>query len=212
MSFGKKTKKIFLIYKDRMAISKEKKWVLIKEYVDAISHANGVVVVQQSGVSVNDITEMRRSLLSSGAKFVVVRKRLFLRAVKEAGLQDIDINTLDGSIAVLFGGDDDMAPLKIVNTIAKRLKKEKVWLLKFLWAWYDKDWKDGDYVTELANVPSQEESLSKLVYLLNYPVQHFAATLKALAEKVWDGDVVVQKEQKVQAEEVKWEEEVKNVE
>ncbi len=177
-----------------MAISKEKKGALIKEYVGAISDANGIVVVQQSGVSVNDITAMRKSLLSSWAKFVIVRKRLFLRAAKEAGLQDIDADVLDGSIGILFSKEDEMSPLKLVNTIAKRLKKEKTWSLNFLWAWYDKDWKDGDYVTELANVPSEEESLSKLVYLLNYPVQHFAATLKSLAEKVWDGDVVVKKE------------------
>jgi ribosomal protein L10 len=35
----------------------------------------------------------------------------------------------------------------------------------------------------LANVPSKEESLSKLVWLLNYPVQHFAAVVKSVAEK-----------------------------
>jgi ribosomal protein L10 len=48
---------------------------------------------------------------------------------------------------------------------------------------FDKEWKDWAYVTELANTPTKEESLSKLVWLLNYPVQHFVATLDQIAKK-----------------------------
>lgn len=167
-----------------MAISKEKKVELLQEYSDAIAATNGVVVVQQSWVSVNDMTGIRKNLLATGAKFIVVRKRLFLRAVKEAGLQDVGIGDLEWAIVVLFNGEDDMSPLKVINAAAKILKKDKTWSLKFLWAWYDKDWKDGEYISELANIPAREELLSKLVYLLNYPVQSFAATLNAIVEKI----------------------------
>jgi ribosomal protein L10 len=41
------------------------------------------------------MTGIRKNLLSTGAKFIVVRKRLFLRAVKEAGLQDVGIGDLE---------------------------------------------------------------------------------------------------------------------
>ncbi|NOZ43740.1 MAG: hypothetical protein GXP45_00960 [bacterium] len=48
----------------------------------------------------------------------------------------------------------------------------------------------------MAAIPSKDELLSKLVYLLNYPVQSFAATLNALVEKRADGENISVKEDK----------------
>ncbi|NOZ43741.1 MAG: 50S ribosomal protein L10 [bacterium] len=62
----------------------------------------------------------------------MVRKRLFLRAVKEAGFQDVGLGDLEGSIAVLFNAEDEMAPLKVVNKYAKILAKDQSGSLKFL--------------------------------------------------------------------------------
>jgi len=133
---------------------------------------------------------MRKELHTVWASLKIVRKRLFLRSVKDAWFQDVDHATLDGSITILYAGEDEMAGLKVVNNYSKLLKKEGRGSLSFLWAWMEKDWKDGDYISELANVPSKEELLSKLVYLLNYPVQSFAATLNQIADKVWDKELV----------------------
>jgi ribosomal protein L10 len=73
----------------------------------------------------------------------------------------------------------------VINKYLKEFKKDKDSnaSYEFLGGFFDKEWKDGNYVDMLANVPSKEESLSKLVWLLNYPVQHFAAVLKSVAEK-----------------------------
>jgi len=179
-----------------MAITKDKKQQLLQEYTQALADTSGVVVIQQSWVTVEYITHIRKELHPTWAKLVVVRKRLFLRAVKEAGFQDVGLGDLEGSIAVLFNAEDEMAPLKVVNKYAKILAKDQSGSLKFLWAWFDKDWKDGEYISELAAIPSKDELLSKLVYLLNYPVQSFAATLNALVEKRADGENISVKEDK----------------
>ena len=75
--------------------------------------------------------------------------------------------------------------MKVVNKYAKQVAgtKELSASIKFLGAWYDKKWHDSDYVTELANIPSREELLSKLAYLFNYPVQSFAAVVDQIAKK-----------------------------
>jgi ribosomal protein L10 len=55
-----------------------------------------------------------------------------LRAVRTAGLQDADHASLEGSVAVLYAGEDEMAGLKIISKFAKLLKKEKRGSLGFL--------------------------------------------------------------------------------
>jgi len=182
-----------------MTINKDQKVQLVAEYLEQIKSAKNIVVVQQSWVVVNVMNKMRSSLESTWADYRVVRKRLFLRAIKESWVQDVGIGDLAGSVAILFSKDEDGSSLKIVNDMIKEIKKDKKSeaVVVYMWWWFDGDWKSGEYVTELANVPSKEELLSKLVYLLNYPVQSFAATLKQIADKVWEwkaSELVVNKD------------------
>jgi len=167
-----------------MAISREKKKQLIKQYVDDLNAANNVVIVQQSGISVPTSTEVRKGVLDADGTFNVVRKRLFMRALEEAKFETVAIDQLEGPVVALYANGEEYAPLKVVNNFAKQFAKDQSnSSFKFLGAWYEKKWHDGAYVTELANVPSKEELLSKLAYLLNYPLQSFAATLDQIAKK-----------------------------
>ncbi|MDR2541062.1 MAG: 50S ribosomal protein L10 [Candidatus Peribacteria bacterium] len=167
-----------------MAISKDKKKELIDQYVSDLKSAQNVVIVQQTGISVNTSSSVRKEILGVEGKFNVVRKRLFLRALAEAGYETVDIEQLEGPIGVLYATTDEYGPLKVVNKFAKEFVKEKSESsFKFLGAWYDKKWQDGAYVTELANVPSKEELISKLAYLFNYPLQSFACVVNEVAKK-----------------------------
>ena len=168
-----------------MTISKEKKVELVKQYVQDLTSAKNVVVLQQSGLPVTLSTEIRKEVIAASGKYNVVRKKLFLLALKEAGFDAVTESDLDGSVVVLYANDDEYAPMKVVNKYAKQVAgtKELSASIKFLGAWYDKKWHDSDYVTELANIPSREELLSKLAYLFNYPVQSFAAVVDQIAKK-----------------------------
>ena len=163
-----------------MTISKEKKVELVKQYVQDLTSATNVVVLQQSGLPVTLSTEMRKEVIAASGKYNVVRKKLFL-----LGFDAVAESDLDGSVVVLYANDDEYAPMKVVNKYAKQVAgtKELSASIKFLGAWYDKKWHDSDYVTELANIPSREELLSKLAYLFNYPVQSFAAVVDQIAKK-----------------------------
>ena len=168
-----------------MTISKEKKVELVKQYVQDLTSAKNVVVLQQSGLPVTLSTEIRKEVIAASGKYNVVRKKLFLLALKEAGFDAVAESDLDGSVVDLYANDDEYAPMKVVNKYAKQVAgtKELSASIKFLGAWYDKKWHDSDYVTELANIPSREELLSKLAYLFNYPVQSFAAVVDQIAKK-----------------------------
>ncbi len=168
-----------------MTISKEKKVELVKQYVQDLQSAKNVVVLQQSGIPVVGATQMRKGVLEAGGKYNVIRKKLFLLALKEAGYQEVNEADLEGSVVVLYANEDEYSPMKVVNKYAKELMadKELKASVKFLGGWYDKKWHDSAYVTELANIPSREELLSKLAYLFNYPLQSVACVIDQIAKK-----------------------------
>lgn len=179
-----------------MAISKSKKKSLIEQYVSDLGAASNAVIVQQSGVWVTTATAVRKTIKAANGSYVVVRKRLFLRAIKEAGLPEVSMDDVPGSILLITANseEDEFGPLKAVNKALKELKKADKWSSYTFLGWrFEKVWKDGSYVNELANVPSKEELISKLMFLLKYPMQSLVSVADQIAKK--DGEVAPTKEE-----------------
>jgi large subunit ribosomal protein L10 len=172
-----------------MALTKKEKAKLIEIYKDLLEKSKNVVVMKQSGVPVNEMNRVRMDVYDSGWKMQVVKKRLFLRALKEIGYEDVDLKKFDGSIVVLYSIDDEFKPLKAVNKIVKQWKKEKLpYQLEYLWWMYDRKWKDSEYVKDIAELPTKDELIAKFAFLIKYPVQAFVMDLKQIVEKkVSDG-------------------------
>lgn len=167
-----------------MAISKDKKKTLIQEYVDDLNWAKHIILVKQNGVKVNSSVKIRKEIKNVEWKMNIIRKRLFLLALKQAWLEEIDIKKMDWSVFALYAKWEEYWPLKVVNKYLKEFKKEdKKSAFSFLWWRIEKMRKDWEYINELANIPTKEELLSKFVYLLNYPVQSFACVLDQIAKK-----------------------------
>ena len=168
-----------------MAITKDQKKKLIEQYVADLTSANNTVIIRQNAISVPDSTNIRKDLVPAEGKFNIIRKRLFLIAIKEAGLDDVDPAILEGALAVLYANGDEFAPLKAINKYAKEYKKDEEGKseISFLGWWFEKKRQNAEYVNELANIPSKEELLSKLARLFNYPLQSLALVLDQIAEK-----------------------------
>lgn len=169
-----------------MAITKAKKVDLIKQYTQDLKDAKNTVIVKQTGISVGAATKVRKDVLTQEGKLNVVRKRLFLKALKEAGLEEVTIDQLDGAIFALYAKENEFGPLKAVNKYLKEFKAENKWAeFSFVGGWFEKKRQGGEYVYELANVPSREESLAKLCYLFNYPLSSLACVINEIAKKSW---------------------------
>lgn len=174
-----------------MAISKDQKKQLMQQYIEDLSSANNVVVMKQDKVSVNNATRLRKDIASANGRYNVIRKRIFIKALKEAGCDEVELEKLEGSVVALYDAEssEQYNPLKAVNKSIKLFKKEDKWTsLTFLWGWFDKKWQSAEYVSELANLPSKEELISKLLYLLKYPLQSFACVIDQVAKK-WTSEV-----------------------
>ncbi len=167
-----------------MAITKQQKFDLVSGYATDLAKAKNVVLVKQSGVPVNDSNALRMSLVDIGGKFSVVRKRLFLRSLADAGMETVAHELLDGAVVALYATEDEYAPMKELQKFLKAAKKaDKQYSVEYVGGWFDKEWKDGAYVSALASLPSKEELVGKFLFLLKHPVQKFVGTLDAIAKK-----------------------------
>ncbi len=167
-----------------MAITKDKKKSLLKSYLTDLEGAKNAVIVQQTAIPVTLANQIRMDLKKADGKMNIIKKRIFLRALKDAGLEEVGVDVLEGPVFALYANNDEYAPLKVINKYLKEFKKnDKKTALSFIGGWFEKKRQSGEYVDELANVPTKEELIAKLCYLFNYPLQSFACVLSEIAKK-----------------------------
>lgn len=168
-----------------MAITKDKKKALLATYVSDLKDATNAVIVKQNGIPVTLANKIRMELKTADGKMNILKKRIFLRALKDAGLEDVSVDVLEGPVFALYSKENEFGPLKVINKYLKEFKKEnKGSEFSFIGWWFEKKWQGGEYVNELANVPTKEELLSKLCYLFNYPLQSFACVVSEVGKKL----------------------------
>jgi len=156
-----------------MALTKKEKVNLVGEYEQLIQEAENIVVLNYEAITVSASVAMRKQFRNEWALYKVVKKKVFALAAEKAGL-DVELSNLTSSIAVLFLQWDGISALKIIENYKKEWKKEKApSKLAYLWWWFEKEWKDSEYVSVLATLPSKEELVWKFLYMVKYPLQGF---------------------------------------
>lgn len=135
------------------------------------------VVADYRGLNVAQATELRKQLREAGIEFQVLKNSLLRRATAATGLTDLDA-VLAGPTAVAFGGEDVVAPAKILNDFAKKHNA-----LKLKGAVVEGKVIGIDEIKALAELPSRDGLLSMLLSVLQAPVRNFALAVKAVAEK-----------------------------
>ncbi len=167
-----------------MALTKQQKQDLIKQYAEMLESGKDVVLVEQKGLPVDAVVSFKKELATTTAQSRVVKKRLLLQTAEKNGKDAVDLGILNGSLVALSLENEDFAPLKAVVKMNKMFKKAWAeYSYSFLGGWYGNAWKDAAYVSELANIPSKEELVGKFLYLLKYPIQATAGVLDQIAKK-----------------------------
>ncbi|MEK5078598.1 50S ribosomal protein L10 [Solibacillus sp. FSL W7-1436] len=155
----------------------ETKKVQVQEIADKFSAAGSVVVVDYRGLTVAQVTELRKQLREAGVEFKVYKNTLSRRAAEAAGLEGIN-EFLTGPNAIAFSNEDVVAPAKIINEFAKKNEalEIKAGIIEGTLA-------SVEDVKALAELPSREGLLSMLLSVLQAPVRNFALATKAVAEQ-----------------------------
>ncbi len=169
-----------------MAISRTKKEQLVGLYGEILDTAINAVVISQVGLPVNEVNKLRKSLKKTGGQLMIVKKRLLLKSLEGAkSVEAVTHSQLPGSLMLLLCKDESspLSPLKVIADYTKLIKKEGLpYQVQYVGGWMEKVWKEGSYVSEIANLPSKEELISKFLYLLKHPVSSFARVISEVAK------------------------------
>jgi len=156
-----------------MPFSREEKATLLESYREGLVSSPHAFLIDASGITVPEITELRNKVRASGGQYVVVKNRIALRAIEGAALDGLR-GEFVGPTAVAFGED--------AVTIAKALKEfaDTVPNFEFKSGMVDGKPIAAEQVTQIASLPSREELIAKLLYMLQSPITSFVRTLAAL--------------------------------
>ena len=151
------------------------KQAVVTEITDKLKDSSSTVVVEYRGLSVAEVSELRRNLRAEEVEFKVYKNTMVKRAVDELGFNDLD-EALTGPNAFTFS-KDATAPSRV---LAKFAKKHEHLVLKSGIV----EGKVVDLATlkELANLPNHDGMLSMLLSCLQSPVSSFARVVKAVAD------------------------------
>lgn len=154
------------------------KQFITSEYVTRLNASPFFLVVDYTGLTVGQFTELRKRLRSGGSEVHVVKNSIFRVAAKEAGFADLS-GSLAGQLAVVTGQRDVSTAAKVVKTFASEFEKPKV---RF---GYLKDQRmEAAEINTLADLPSIEVLRSKLMGVLLAPATKLAVLLNTPATQL----------------------------
>ena len=154
----------------------ESKKLVVAEITDKLKSSASSVVVEYRGLTVAEVTELRRELRKEGIEIKVYKNSYAQRAAADLGFEALS-ESLTGPNAIAFG-TDAVAPSRI---LAKFAKKHKALILKG--ALVEGKVVGVDTVTTLATLPNRDGMISMILGMLQSPVRNFAYALSQVAEK-----------------------------
>ena len=154
-----------------------KKETLVQAAAEKFESAASVVIVDYRGLTVEEVTNLRKQLRDAGVEMKVIKNSILSRAAKKVGLDGLD-EVFTGPTAVAFSNDDVVAPVKIIDEFAKDAKA-----LEIKGGVIEGKVSSVEQITALAKLPNREGLLSMLLSVLQAPVRNVAYAVKAVAEK-----------------------------
>ena len=153
----------------------ESKKQVVSKISESFKGASTMVIVEYRGLTVADLSELRKSLKAVKASFNVYKNTLVQRASDELGYSELD-QYLSGSNAYVFSKDVVDGP----KVLAKFAKKNENLVIKA--GLVEGKVVDAAGVKAVATMPNREGLISMFLSCLQAPIRSFACTVKAVAD------------------------------
>ncbi|HLN18908.1 MAG TPA: 50S ribosomal protein L10 [Patescibacteria group bacterium] len=151
--------------------TRDQKKQIVKDLAEKLKVSKAVVFSDYKGLSVKDMTTLRKELRSQDVDFNVVKKTLMNLALKDAGFE-LDVRKMEGQIALAVASGDEVSAAKIIAKTAKVNEN-----IKIISGILGKNVLTREEVIALSKLPSKDELLAKMVGALNAPVSGFVNVL-----------------------------------
>jgi large subunit ribosomal protein L10 len=160
-----------------MAISKDKKKVILEGLRTVIKDASTIVFVNFKGLKVNDAVKLRKDLKKQGVGYTVAKKTLMGIALGEQKVEGVQPE-LAGEVAIAYS-KDQIAPAREIYEFAKKNKG----VMTIIGGVFDGKFVDANKMISIASIPSMQTLRAQFVNLINSPIQGFVMAASEIAKK-----------------------------
>ena len=159
----------------------EQKKAVVEELADKLSRCASSVLVKYEGITVEQDTKLRAALRVAGVEYSVIKNTLIGKACDKAGFEGLK-SELEGMNAIAVSFDDAIAPAKILKEYA-----DKIETFEIRGGILEGAVVDAATVNELAEIPSKEVLVAKMMGSLMSSLYGFAYVLQAKIDKENEG-------------------------
>jgi large subunit ribosomal protein L10 len=162
-----------------MALTKEQKTKQIESIKEKVAKQKSVIFIDFNKVPSKEMFSLRKSLKEAGCNLKIAKKTLVRVAFGQSNISYWNKikASVPGQLALVFGIDDEIAPARISNNFAKTQEN-----LKILGGIFENRFIDRERVLVLANLPSRNDLLSRLVGSLSSSTTSFVRVLDKIRE------------------------------
>ena len=153
-----------------MALSRDQKQAQVADLTEKLKTAQSVMFAHYIGLSVSDVNDLRSQLKDSGAEMKVAKKTLTKLAAKEAGMPELNDDSMAGPISLIFSYEDPLCGAQVAFKYGQ--EHDQVAIVGGIF--------DGKVLTkeeavELAKMPSRDALLATFVGMMRSPLNTFAS-------------------------------------
>mgnify|MGYP000490989390 CR=1 FL=1 len=147
---------------------------VVAEIVEKLQKSSSTIVVDYKGLTVEEVTELRKKMREAGVEYKVYKNTL----VRRAAIEQFNDELLVGTNAIAFGYDDPIAPARVIKEFMEAHPKMQLKMGVVEGTFYNEA-----QIVEFANIPPREVLLAKLLGSLKAPMSNFVYLLDALVKK-----------------------------
>ena len=145
----------------------------VKELTDKLSRAKSIYFTDYLGLNVSDVTSLRKKFFESNVEYLVVKNTL-LKIASDKNKISLGDELFSGSTAIAISYDEPVTAAKVIKGFLKDHDLPSIKGVLF----------EGSYLPasefeKIANLPSKEESLTKIIIMLKSPVQNIVNLLNS---------------------------------
>lgn len=163
--------------KNTMAITRAKKEEIVQKAKNIFGTAKTVAFVNFKGLTVAEVSELRKALKAQEVGYTVAKKNLLRRALKDAKVAG-DEPALEGEIALAYGSDE-LAPAREVAPFVKKFQGH----LAFAGGIFEGKFVSKEEITSIAAIPGMETLRAMFAQIINSPRSRLAIALGQVAQK-----------------------------
>ena len=169
-----------------MALNLSQKQEVVAELADVAAKAHSLIAVEYAGITVGQLTTMRKKARENGVYLKVVKNTLASRAVEGTEYECVK-DSLVGPLLYAFSTEEPGAAGRLIKEFAKGNDKLQPRLVAMGGQLYP-----ASHVDVLASLPTREQALAMLARVLAEPASMFARAIKAVGDKLGGGDIAAE--------------------